>query len=89
MTTVNVHEAKTHLSRLLEAVERGEEVVIARAGRPVATLTAYVPPRRKILPPGSLKGANWFIADDFDDPTDDLFEVFTEEWWEKAESGDE
>ncbi len=37
---VNVHEAKTHLSRLLEAVENGEEVVIARAGRPVARLVA-------------------------------------------------
>ena len=36
MDTVNVHEAKTHLSRLLERVERGEEIVIARNGRPVA-----------------------------------------------------
>ena len=38
MQIVNVHEAKTHLSRLLDVVERGEEVVIARAGQPVATL---------------------------------------------------
>lgn len=38
--TVNVHEAKTHLSKLLEQVERGETVVIARAGKPVAELTA-------------------------------------------------
>jgi prevent-host-death family protein len=38
MTTVNVHQAKTHLSRLLERVAAGEEVVIARAGRPVARL---------------------------------------------------
>jgi prevent-host-death family protein len=37
---VNVHEAKTHLSRLLEAVSRGEDVVIAKAGRPVARLVA-------------------------------------------------
>ena len=35
-TTVNVHEAKTHLSRLLERVEDGEEIVIARAGKPIA-----------------------------------------------------
>ena len=76
---MNVHEAKTHLSRLLEAVERGEEVIIARAGKPVATLTAYVPPKRKILPPGSMGGANWWIADDFDDPIDDLFEVFNDD----------
>ena len=38
VTTVNVHEAKTHLSRLLEAVEAREDVVIARAGKPVARL---------------------------------------------------
>ena len=41
---VNVHEAKTHLSALLEQVERGGEVIIARAGRPIAKLTGYVPP---------------------------------------------
>jgi prevent-host-death family protein len=41
MRTVNVHEAKTHLSTLLAAVEAGEEVVIARAGRPVARLSRY------------------------------------------------
>lgn len=40
MATVNVHEAKTHLSRLLEKVERGEEVIIARDGTPVARLVA-------------------------------------------------
>jgi antitoxin (DNA-binding transcriptional repressor) of toxin-antitoxin stability system len=39
---VNIHEAKTHLSRLLERVEAGEELVIARAGKPVATLSAHV-----------------------------------------------
>ena len=38
---VNVHEAKTHLSQLLERVEGGEEIVIARSGRPVATLTRH------------------------------------------------
>lgn len=38
-TIVNIHEAKTHLSRLLERVERGERIVIARAGRPIAVLT--------------------------------------------------
>jgi prevent-host-death family protein len=50
MRIVNVHEAKTHLSRLLADVEAGEEVVIARAGRPVARLSAVAdvprPPRR-------------------------------------------
>jgi prevent-host-death family protein len=41
MRQVNVHEAKTQLSRLLEEVEAGERVVIARAGQPVAVLTPY------------------------------------------------
>jgi len=65
MTQVNVHEAKTHLSRLLEQVEAGEEVVISRAGRPVARLVAYrVPakPRR----PGGWRG-RVRIAADFDE----------------------
>ena len=73
---VNVHEAKTHLSRLLEAVERGEEVVIARAGHPIATLSAYRPPKRRILPPGSMRREGWWMSDDFNDPIDELFDVF-------------
>jgi prevent-host-death family protein len=52
MTTVNVHEAKTHLSRLLEKVERGEEVIIARDGTPVARLVAL--PGRRVF--GDLVG---------------------------------
>lgn len=64
--TVNVHEAKTHLSRLLEEVRQGEEVVIAKAGKPVARLVAIAegPKRRQ---PGSAKGQVW-IAEDFDAP---------------------
>ena len=73
MQTVNIHEAKTNLSRLLEAVERGEEVIIARAGQPIAMLTAYEPPRRTIAPPGSMAGQGWWMADDFNEPVDDLF----------------
>ena len=42
MKTVNTHEAKTHLSRLIDLAAKGEEVVIARAGKPVARLIAYV-----------------------------------------------
>lgn len=78
MQFVNIHEAKTHLSRLLEVVERGEEVVIARAGQPIATLTAYRRERRKIAPPGSMKGRDWLMADDFDAPVDDLFTCLKE-----------
>jgi prevent-host-death family protein len=65
MEPVNVHEAKTHLSRLLKRVEAGEEIVIARGGRPVARLVSL----KKTVPrePGHLKGAIR-IGDDFDDP---------------------
>lgn len=79
MQVVNVHEAKTHLSRLLEIVERGEEVVIARAGQPVATLAAYRPRKRRIVPPGSLSGQDWRMGDDFDEPIDALFSAFQNE----------
>lgn len=67
METVNVHEAKTHLSRLLERVERGEEIVIARAGTPIAVLTRYVDPAQQPRKPGIWEGKAW-ISDDFDDP---------------------
>jgi prevent-host-death family protein len=66
LDTVNVHEAKTHLSRLLERVERGEEIVIARSGRPVARLVPLEPVERR-RPLGLDKGRVW-IADDFDTP---------------------
>lgn len=64
MKTVNVHEAKTHLSRLLKEVAEGEEIVIANAGRPVARLIGVVPVRREL---GFDHGGVW-IADDFDAP---------------------
>ena len=73
MQVVNVHEAKTHLSRLLETVEEGGEVVIARAGQPVATLSPYRPARRTVLPPGTVAGKHWQMTDDFDAPLDELF----------------
>ncbi len=65
MSTVSVHEAKTHLSRLLQQVEAGEEVVITRAGEPIACLVAVGPklPRE----PGRLKHAI-AIGDDFEAP---------------------
>lgn len=77
MQVFNVHEAKTHLSRLLEAVEEGGEVVIARAGQPVATLSPYRQARRSVLPPGSLAGQNWQMTDDFDAPLDELFNALS------------
>lgn len=87
MHVVNIHEAKTHLSRLLEVVERGEDVVIARAGQPIATLTAYRREPRKISPPGSMKGRDWLMADDFDAPVDELFSCLEEPAGEPGISG--
>lgn len=49
MKQINIHQAKTHLSKLVERAAQGEEIVIAKAGKPLARLTAYVPaaaPRR-------------------------------------------
>ncbi len=66
MTRVNLHEAKTHLSRLVRAVQAGEEVVIARSGQPVARLVAVNPSNRP-RKPGGLKG-RIRISDDFDAP---------------------
>jgi prevent-host-death family protein len=66
MLEVNVHEAKTHLSRLLARVAAGEEVVIARAGKPVARLVA-ITRRRKRRVLGLDEGKGW-IADDFNAP---------------------
>ena len=73
-TTVNVHEAKTHLSRLLEAVEAGEDVVIARAGKPIARLVP-VAARTEPRIPGSWRG-RVFIADDFDETPEELIAAF-------------
>lgn len=66
MEAVNVHEAKTHLSRLLERAMEGEEVVIMRAGRQLVRLTPVeqAPIRRKL---GTAKG-DFVVPDDFDAP---------------------
>jgi prevent-host-death family protein len=53
---MNIHEAKTHLSRLIERVAAGEEIVIAKAGKPVARLVKYEEPAKPARQPGSMKG---------------------------------
>jgi prevent-host-death family protein len=71
---VNIHQAKTHLSRLLQRVAAGEEVTIARSGIPVARLVAVEPSAKRPL--GFARGEIW-IADDFDAPLpDDLLAAF-------------
>jgi prevent-host-death family protein len=77
MHIVNIHEAKTQLSRLLEEVASGQDVIIARAGQPVARLSAYQPPHRQISPPGGMAGEIW-MAEDFDAPLDDLFDCLSD-----------
>ena len=71
---VNIHEAKTHLSRLIERVEAGEEITIARAGKPVARLVAYQA-RRAPRVPGGWEG-RVRIAPDFDAPIPEFVDAF-------------
>lgn len=75
MKIINIHQAKTHLSRLAEEVAAGEEIIIAKAGKPMMKLVpiAKQPKQRKI---GILKG-KIHIAEDFDSPLpDDLLDGF-------------
>lgn len=66
MKTVNVHEAKTHLSKLLARVARGEEILIARAGKPIARLVPAGPPAgQRAL---GMDRGRAVIGDDFDAP---------------------
>ena len=75
MHTVNIHEAKTHLSRLLEEVSQGREVIIAKSGKPMAKLTG-ISAAKPIRKPGFLKG-KIRIAEDFDAPLpDDILDAF-------------
>lgn len=71
---VNMHEAKSQLSRLVEQAMAGEDVVIARAGRPVARLVPYVEARHTRVP-GRWKGQVW-VAPDFDDIDEELADLF-------------
>jgi prevent-host-death family protein len=63
---INIHQAKTHLSRLLEKVALGEEVIIAKSGRPIAKLVPFEAGnyKRKL---GTAKG-DFIVPDDFDTP---------------------
>ncbi len=68
MKIVNVHEAKAHLSEILAAVERGEEIVIARRNKPIAKLVAVEPEApKKRRPFGLAKGKVW-MSPDFNEP---------------------
>lgn len=74
MRQVNIHEAKTQLSRLVEIAAAGEDIILAKAGKPVARLTALMETRPRRL--GVLKG-QIRIADDFDAPLpEDVLRAF-------------
>ena len=74
MTQVSVHEAKTHLSRLLRRVAAGEEIVIARSGKPVARLMPVTKPERRAL---GIDEGKFEVPDDFNAPLpDDVVEGF-------------
>jgi prevent-host-death family protein len=70
----NISEAKAELSALIEAVQNGSEVIIAKAGKPVARLVALRGPAQPRTP-GSMAGEIW-IAPDFDNLPDDMAEAF-------------
>jgi prevent-host-death family protein len=73
--TVNIYQAKTQLSKLVDLASSGTDVVIARAGKPIARLTSLKKEKR-VINFGALEGKGW-IADDFDAPLpDDLLAQF-------------
>lgn len=75
MAQVGMHEAKTKLSQLVERAEAGEDIVIARNGRPVARLVPVAGGNALAAVHGSLRGRVQF-ADDFDELPDDIAEAF-------------
>ncbi|MGD0801033.1 MAG: type II toxin-antitoxin system prevent-host-death family antitoxin [Terracidiphilus sp.] len=70
MPTVNIYEAKTQLSKLVDLAASGTDVVIARAGKPAARLTTLKAKEKRMINFGALEGQGW-IADDFDAPLPD------------------
>jgi prevent-host-death family protein len=75
-TTVNIYEAKTHLSRMVDRAAEGEEIIISRNGKPVARLCQLEPRKRNTVKFGMLKG-RFEVPDDFDAPLpDDLLRLF-------------
>jgi prevent-host-death family protein len=74
MVLRNISEAKAELSALIEKVQKGEEVILAKAGKPVARLVAYSGPARPRTP-GSMSGEIW-IAADFNQLPGDMADAF-------------
>jgi prevent-host-death family protein len=75
MRIANISEAKTHLSRLVEEVQSGKQVVISKGGKPMAVLSAYQADTTPRTPPGAWKG-KVTIAEDFDELPESVLEAF-------------
>lgn len=75
MTTVNIQHAKANFSKLIARVRKGEEIVLAKAGKPVAKIVPFDPdPKRRV--PGSARGL-FTMSDDFDAPLpDEILDAF-------------
>ena len=71
--TLNLYEAKTHLSALVDAAAAGDEIIISKNGRPMAKLVAFKGVTKR--KPGRLKGKIW-MSDDFDAPMPELIAAF-------------
>lgn len=63
MDVTNIHEAKTHFSRLVERAAAGEEIVIGKAGKPIAKLIPYVEDPKPVRKQGGLKGKIKYLTD--------------------------
>lgn len=74
MQIFNIHQAKTNLSKLIEKAQKGEEVIIAKAGNPVAKLSVYKE-KSKPRKPGLLKG-KIFVPDNFNDEDEEINKLF-------------
>jgi len=74
MQIVNIHEAKTNLSKLIEKTKEGEDIIIAKAGKPVAKLVEYKE-KAKFRKSGLLKG-KIFVSDEFNDEDEEINKLF-------------
>ena len=74
MSTTNIYDAKTNLSKLIEQVLQGKEVVIAKAGKPIVKLVSYKEEKKPRVP-GLLKGKIW-MSDDFNDESEEMNKLF-------------
>ena len=74
MPVITIHHAKTNLSRLIKKASAGEEIIIAKAGKPIARLVP-LKPKRALRPLGTGKG-HFVVPDDFNDPWPEIEQEF-------------